>query len=370
MKLSSGYNYNIHMVYMDPKTGATIWEHTQPVNPKNIFCNAALTFELPKGPHVPGVKEFEVKLEIVVGTSTYKSQSVPFSYINIRENFLSLRRRHWVDNNETFATKATNGSFLFNAMNPPYGCRLISDSNYINEEFDYALNTYASRDTVIKKTKTLKVPNGESNKEISINKDVEFENTSFHEAIMDCELRYNLLHYACFHNKAIAIKPLVELGCGLQEQDLEGRTPLHLAIEYARKECILEFEHLLENYQQYPKAVVKKLIEMFYVYDNLGHTIVHAAVMARLTTLFEAMLKFCHSHCMNITRCGILGNGDSVIHLIVKRNLIDMAPLLKEYIPTFLTIKNYAGQTALDLDDLSMQMFELLHDEITKKKKN
>uniref|UniRef100_A0A1I8PNY5 Rel homology dimerisation domain-containing protein n=1 Tax=Stomoxys calcitrans TaxID=35570 RepID=A0A1I8PNY5_STOCA len=416
MKLYAGYDYNIHMVYLDPINGAISWEHTLPVNPKKIFSNAAITFELPKGPHVPEVEEFKVHLEVVVGQSTYKSQAVEFWYQNSSENALWRKRpRLVVDNNETIATLDMEDaqSLAMAAINP----REMHDLNYnpnicAQLGFDCLISdsaVYVSRDCMNgadKNPKPLKrVPKTDTKnilhiilqeledyftkfkrtKEIPLIKECDkFGNTIFHAAIMDEKsllvfyrhmkdstppkeilkvrnrFRHNLLHYACIRNKANAIKPLVGIGCDLQQQDWQGRTPLHLAIENAHKECISKFEHLLEIYHQYPEEVQEKFIKMFNVYDHLGHTIVHSAVKAGLTTLFEAMLKFCQAHNMDITRHEILGSGDSVIHLIAKGNLIDMLPLVKEYIPNYLTIQNYAGETAPDLEDLCQNMSELL----------
>uniref|UniRef100_A0A1I8NRX8 Rel homology dimerisation domain-containing protein n=1 Tax=Stomoxys calcitrans TaxID=35570 RepID=A0A1I8NRX8_STOCA len=405
MKLYSGYDYNIHMVYLDPITGATIWEHTQPVNPEKIFSNAAITFELPTGPHVPDVEEFKVHLEVVVGQSTYKSQAVPFFYQNINE-YGPSRKRQRLDNDYDITTNTEISfdlSFLDDIMpntSRSQSQHAESDNGiYVSRDCvprpldkevskcpENISQTISQRDIKVGISQVIEAffKSAKRTKEIPLIKECDkFGNTIFHAAIMDensllvfyrhmkdstphkeilkvrNHFRHNLLHYACIRNKANAIKPLVGIGCDLQQQDWQGRTPLHLAIENAHKECISKFEHLLEIYHQYPEEVQEKFIKMFNVYDHLGHTIVHSAVKAGLTTLFEAMLKFCQAHNMDITRHEILGSGDSVIHLIAKGNLIDMVPLVKQYIPNYLTIQNYAGENVPNLVDLS-QMSELL----------
>lgn len=210
-------------------------------------------------------------------------------------------------------------------------------------------------------------------------------NTIFHEALVDMDTliylyrqqkkspklkelilkarntyRQNLLHYACVLNKESYIRPLVGMGIALNEQDSLGRTPLHIAIEHNNHECLSKFQNLLEDHSKYPVEVEKQLVKMFQVYSHKGHTVLHAAAIENLYDLVEVMLNFCKSHNLDIIEYEALGNGDSIAHLIVKRNLVPMIALMKDSVPDYLTIQNYSGQTVLDMPELSAEMFKAL----------
>uniref|UniRef100_A0A1I8P5I9 Uncharacterized protein n=1 Tax=Stomoxys calcitrans TaxID=35570 RepID=A0A1I8P5I9_STOCA len=176
------------------------------------------------------------------------------------------------------------------------------------------------------------------------------------------KIQQNLLHRACFRNRANAIKPLVGMGFGLHEQDVEGRTPLHLALEYGHTECISELQLLMKkkNCTKYSEDVLRTMIKMFQVHDNYGRTVLHAAVRANNFDLFETMLTFGHHHVVDIARYEVLGTGKSVVHLIAEQNLLDWIPLVRKYIPRYLELENYAGNTVLDLQDLTMEMKKAL----------
>uniref|UniRef100_A0A1I8PSE3 Rel homology dimerisation domain-containing protein n=1 Tax=Stomoxys calcitrans TaxID=35570 RepID=A0A1I8PSE3_STOCA len=176
------------------------------------------------------------------------------------------------------------------------------------------------------------------------------------------KIQQNLLHRACFRNRANAIKPLVGMGFGLHEQDVEGRTPLHLALEYGHTECISQLQLLMkkENYTKYSEDVLRTMIKMFQVHDNYGRTVLHAAVRANNFDLFETMLTFGHHNVVDIARYEVLGTGKSVVHLIAEQNLLDWIPLVRKYIPRYLELENYAGNTVLDLQDLTMEIKKAL----------
>ncbi|XP_061391369.1 nuclear factor NF-kappa-B p110 subunit-like [Musca vetustissima] len=207
-----------------------------------------------------------------------------------------------------------------------------------------------------------------------------FGNTIFHDAIMNestllnlrhlrrttshsdlilkarNKFQHNLLHYACFHNKSDCIKPLIGMGLALHEQDCNGRTPLHLAIDYHYRECISKIQEVLENHTAYDATVESSLSRMLTTYNRQGYTVLHLAVLEQMDELFEAMLKFCSAHNIDTTHFEVLGSGDSLAHLVVKTNSTSILQLLKKYVPNYLNIKNYAGYTMADIDDISEQM--------------
>ncbi|XP_073831323.1 nuclear factor NF-kappa-B p110 subunit-like [Musca autumnalis] len=213
---------------------------------------------------------------------------------------------------------------------------------------------------------------------------MKFGNTIFHDAIMiestllalrqimkttphkqmvlkaRNKFRHNLLHYACFHNMSGSIRPLVGMGIALHEQDINGRTPLHLAIDYKHSDCVEKIQELLKNHSLYGRDVETSLKKMLQVYTLQGITVLHLAVLENLPELLEVMLDFCQRHDIDVTQYEVMGSGDSLAHLVVKSNSCTMFELLKKYIPNYLKLENYAGNTIADICDISDQMKNVL----------
>lgn len=174
--------------------------------------------------------------------------------------------------------------------------------------------------------------------------------------------RENLLHYACKLNKSRQIESFINIGCSLCQQDIQGRTPLHIVIEMQHTEALDIFSKLFK--QKYlegknkirNKRLTEDLKKLFRIYDHQGYTVLHRAVLNNMTQLVEDMLRFCLKHNINVADSEVLGCGDSILHLAVKRNLIDMAKLIYEYIPKFLNVSNYGGKNPSDYESITLEM--------------
>ncbi|XP_075165677.1 uncharacterized protein LOC142238050 [Haematobia irritans] len=515
MNGNSGHKYNVHMTLYDKTSSQLIWKEVQQIQEKNIHKNCAYSFILPKGPVIEDVDEFKVALEVVVDNSTYKSQPIPFCYVNnknedipprkrarkeettdeevnftpeeIAEVLLQVLDKHNSEQEMPTNISAQNATVVGTNVLPSVNIELpicenfnennsqviweysiplesLQDNNisssmpiHLNSQYNNPSatstagvqqdwetsstedliqlistlpqptipienpisskedndNSYISRDRIILISTDLtnpddNIPKNVPQKMTELKKhcasnisshngkimkrasyviqqiDKYSGNTIFHEAIMDDttlltlyrqmkinskkdqvlkarnKFRQNLLHYACWMNRAKAIKPLVFMGCGLHEQDLNGCTPLHIAIKFDHKECISKFQLVLETPNEYPKNIQNMLVEMFQVHDDLGRTVLHAAVVAELRDLFESMLKFCKLHKVEAWNYGLLSNGDTVVHLIAKNSVVILAPLVREYIPGYLNLENYAGETVQDIPDLTMEVRQAL----------
>ncbi|XP_073847043.1 uncharacterized protein [Musca autumnalis] len=200
---------------------------------------------------------------------------------------------------------------------------------------------------------------------------IKFGNTIVHDALtnnstllaLDKVLKgrnkyqLNLLHYACLHNKAASIKTLVGMGIALHEQDINGRTPLHLAIDYQHYDCIGKIQELLKDHSSNGRDVETSLKQMLATYNYQGRTVLHLAVLKNLPELLEVMFDFCQRHDIDVTQYEVMGSGDSLAHLAVKTKSWTMMELLKKYIPNYMTLENYAGNTIADtMDDISDRM--------------
>ncbi|XP_058981676.1 nuclear factor NF-kappa-B p110 subunit-like isoform X2 [Musca domestica] len=204
-----------------------------------------------------------------------------------------------------------------------------------------------------------------------------FGNTIFHDAVLNAstllalrngvkksthkdlvlktrnKLRHNLLHYACLHDKSEAIRPLVGMGIALHEQDQSGNTPLHLAIVNRRSDCILQIQQLLQEHAAYDNKVDSSMVKMTKVYNRQGYTVLHLALLENLPELLGILLEFCKQKQIDVTEYEVLGSGDSLGHLAVKTKAsTEMLKVLEEYVPNYLLIENYAGDTAAAVDEI------------------
>lgn len=173
--------------------------------------------------------------------------------------------------------------------------------------------------------------------------------------------RENLLHYICRQNQYNLIESLFVQGCRLDEQDLQGRTPVHVAIERGHHECLLTFVEILRNYSSYNKDLQNGLRRTFQVYNNRGHTILHEAVLKNLKHVVREMLTFCSNIDITLAQNLVLGNGDSLLHLAVRENLLGMAEIVCDLFPELVNCSNYADILPLDIpSSITQGMNQLL----------
>uniref|UniRef100_A0A1I8P8A2 Uncharacterized protein n=1 Tax=Stomoxys calcitrans TaxID=35570 RepID=A0A1I8P8A2_STOCA len=172
--------------------------------------------------------------------------------------------------------------------------------------------------------------------------------------------RENLLHCICRRNQYELFAQLVLDGNSLCQQDIEGRTPIHVAIERAHHKCLLCFCKLLQDYDQLDESIQKDLCRAFHAYNNNGHTILQEAVLHDMQDLVRDILSFCQKYNVQIIEKEVLGCGDSLLHLIVKKNLIQMAKIVCDFFPELKMYENYAGILPQNLSEITQEMAEVL----------
>ncbi|XP_013100928.1 E3 ubiquitin-protein ligase HACE1 [Stomoxys calcitrans] len=177
--------------------------------------------------------------------------------------------------------------------------------------------------------------------------------------------RENLLHYVCRRNQYELFIPLVRQGYHLYEQDIEGRTPIHVAIERSHHECLLSFRKLLQHYDTLHESIQKDLCRTFRPYNDNGYTIIHEAVRRNMQDLVKDILNFCLQNNVQIIDMEVLGCGDSLLHIVVKKNLIEMAKIVCNALPDLKFYENYAGIMPMDLCCITKEMREVLTGERT-----
>lgn len=206
---------------------------------------------------------------------------------------------------------------------------------------------------------------------ILINSDADFyrcTRNAYHKVKIAKSLnskRENLLHMACKLNKPQFIKPLIGLKCEVFKQDLEGRTPLHVAMFRDNNECIEQFLSVLEICSNLnddddddatvgTKHLTDNLIKMFKMYCHQGYTVVHMAVLKNLLHLLEVMLKFCQKYHINVLDFEVLGNGNSLLHLAVENHLHEITRVIVKNVPESLKFCNYGGYLAYAATDKTL----------------
>lgn len=172
--------------------------------------------------------------------------------------------------------------------------------------------------------------------------------------------RENVLHYICQQNQYTLIESLFMQGCRLDEQDLQGRTPMHVAIERGHHECLLTYLQILKNYFNYNKNLQNGLRRTLQVYNNRGHTILHEAVLKNWKYVVREMLIFCSNIDITLVYNAVLSNGDSILHLIVHENLLEMAEIVYDLFPELVNCRNYADILPQDIPSITQEMKELL----------
>ncbi|XP_075165678.1 uncharacterized protein LOC142238051 [Haematobia irritans] len=175
--------------------------------------------------------------------------------------------------------------------------------------------------------------------------------------------RENILHYVCSHNLYKLLIPLLKnykFG-KICEQDIEGRTPIHTAIEGYNHECIEIFKILLANHHKLREGIQQDLRRIFQIYNNNGHTILHEAVLHDMQDLVRVMLKFCHENDDDeLISLEVLGSGDTILHLVVRTNSLQMAEILCTALPDLKFYGNYAGVLPHNLCDITNDMDKIL----------
>uniref|UniRef100_A0A1I8NJU9 Uncharacterized protein n=1 Tax=Musca domestica TaxID=7370 RepID=A0A1I8NJU9_MUSDO len=175
------------------------------------------------------------------------------------------------------------------------------------------------------------------------------------KALVDSINNYqeNVLHIACKSDMtSTLIKPLIQCGCSPTKQDLQGRTPLHVALELRQYSCIKEFLLLFHTHMLYPKEIVDRLKHMFQIYNRAGHTIVHEAVIRNEPDILRELLRICQQHDINVLDNEVLGSGDTLLHLAINRKVdTEIIDIIIDYLPEIVHISNYSGMLAMDGTD-------------------
>ncbi|XP_037812236.1 uncharacterized protein LOC119603996 [Lucilia sericata] len=346
IRLESNLPLNVSIKKINEETKETEWFTEVQIPEKNIFQNAAITFNLPRydGPRTDDEVEIEVNICVVVRDTTYKSDNAKFYYINensykrsidaVECDVLQLAEKKGkrIKSNYVSRDSADLPPVL------PLSGESVSDKmiSLIDSTFNNAKDdTYYTNIDSFLYTKA-----NETKKQNLI---IDFRNKD----------QENLLHWACKMDHSKSIRPLIGLGCHINEQDIWGRTPLHVALTARHDACISEIQLIFKNYLQYSENVKADLVKMLKTYNHNGYTVLHEAVLNRYYELFEIMLIFMQEHKLNILDYEVLGSGDSIAHLAAKNNtLMDIDSIIMKYIPNYMSVKNYAGLMAKDLNEM------------------
>ncbi|XP_073845612.1 uncharacterized protein [Musca autumnalis] len=182
--------------------------------------------------------------------------------------------------------------------------------------------------------------------------------------------RENLLHYACHNNLYYLIIPFVRQGYCIYQQDIEGQTPLHIAIIKGHQLCVEEFLRLFEICKRHRlhetalDPLRRDIHHMFLVYNYRGYTVLHEAVRREIPlAIFGEMLKICLALKLNFEDMEILGSGDTLLHLIVQYNRLDLARIICDLVPELLRQPNYPGILPLQMECITREMANILRNE-------
>ncbi|XP_028858757.1 NF-kappa-B inhibitor epsilon [Denticeps clupeoides] len=177
------------------------------------------------------------------------------------------------------------------------------------------------------------------------------------------------LHLATYLNLSSLVRSLVQHGANLAMQDQDGNTPLHVACEHGRAECVSELTHNIPPTQLAPvleaqnwkgvtclhlatmhqrhrlmKLLIKKGADLNIQEGTSGKTPLHMAV--ELHDVTGARLLLAKGANVDVT----MFNGCTPLHLAVGRQDTAIADLLCQSGADKM-IRNIEDETALDLAD-------------------
>lgn len=184
----------------------------------------------------------------------------------------------------------------------------------------------------------------------------------------------NVLHLACLFNDAKSGKMLLDAGCSSVQQDVQGRTPLHVALQRKHKRCINMYIHefqaaiidheinseekrdlfmnefrlvlnISEEETLFQKQQVEDLKRLFSLYDHNGYTVLHLAVIYGLEDMVKVMLDFANIMGVAVLDHEVMDNGDTVLHLALRYKLRKMAHIIADRIKESVDYPNYSGAT-------------------------
>lgn len=142
-----------------------------------------------------------------------------------------------------------------------------------------------------------------------------------------------LLHAAVRGGMEMSIEKLLSLGADLTLTDMQGRSPLHLAIELEKTDLALM---LVSN-------VTARKISLDTLVDMKGHTPLHTAAMTDNSRIAAQLV----AAGADVTLTD--SDGNSALHLAVQRNNYDVAEFLVNKKQVSVLQANEAGETALQL---------------------
>ncbi|XP_065357426.1 uncharacterized protein LOC135951670 [Calliphora vicina] len=349
IRLESNLPLNIFIKKIDKKK--TVWSTTVKISNKDIFLNAAVTFTMPPygGPKSED-DEIEVNMCVMVENTTYKSDSFKFFYINERARKrprVTEQQDNPPEQREKVSKQSRDVCFVsYDHATLPEFCFNAENNVDIQFKIDKIFKTVKNPNHIVSCEHLYSIFYDALESEEAFKHLYKMANeASNNKLVADFrnENRENLLHMACQMNKFKRIRPLIGLGCHINEQDYIGRTPLHVALAKQHIDCVAEILFIFNNISKYPKEVETDLMKMIGAYNHDGHTVLHAAMLGQYNELCEAILMFMHKHDMNVLDFEVLGSGDSIAHLAVKHNLITIRPLIEKYVPNYKMVNNYAG---------------------------
>lgn len=185
-----------------------------------------------------------------------------------------------------------------------------------------------------------------------------------------------MLHVACFQRDSALVKTLIKKGCDVTNFDMFGRTALHIAAEYCRKETIAMLVKMCDvnvknkngqtslhiACQTYDLEKVNQILQAesdVNMQDNSGTTAVHIAVIQNDSSLVKALLN---------AKCDVDIRDEigltPLLYAVEKRNT-DIVKLLLNY-NCDVTIHNKYGKNAQQIAEMKgytdiVNMLSLFH---------
>ncbi|XP_065355462.1 uncharacterized protein LOC135949928 [Calliphora vicina] len=349
---------------INERTNKIVWNTTVKDLKKN---KNTITFTLPPygGPESED-DEIEVNMCVKVENSTYISDNVKFFYVNERPRKRPRVTEKQDNPPEQRANDMSNISCDYETSPEFSGSKEFVCTQHVDIKFkiDKIFKTPKDPNHIMSYERLYSIFYDALESEEAFKhlyKMAKDSSNNYLVADLRNENGENLLHMACQMNKFKRIRPLIGLGCHINEQDYIGRTPLHVALAKQHIDCVAEILFIFNNISKYPKEVETDLMKMIGAYNHDGHTVLHAAMLGQYKELCEAILMFMRKHNINVLDFEVLGSGDSIAHLAVKHNLMTIRPLIVEYVPNYEMVQNYAGIMVEELEDEMLEQLKNLN---------
>lgn len=158
-------------------------------------------------------------------------------------------------------------------------------------------------------------------------------------SILQCidNRKQNLLHIAAFNDKSKYIKLLIKMGTKPNQMDIDGNTPLHIAIIENNLNCITEILSVNN------KINTSKIVDINIFNDN-SQTPLFLAIQQKKFDIIKILLNYGAS-----TQLCDIKNENNILHMAVELNWFHLVEYILMYKYVDVNRKNRSNFTALDL---------------------